>query len=285
MIDKEYDDNEQDTSEMKSDEFTLTNVLAFTSRSKAKAKPRRRTSAGSSTRTAPIGERTWADIEPEDYSPIACPVSAQLSTLLRHGRLLREDDGAIEFWRLKADLRNKFEHSQHGSDEMWKGKMAGGGALQGHSGPNSIDPSLRDNVQIPYKFFEYIYKIGCANQFTLHHEFGIDTRTKLEQKTDGILHGFWILWTRNTIRTTLTWPLHVVHGTSRTRGQDTKTRCVGSFFQLCQRKGLKFYQTKSNAIILHDTLPAYCVPKVVVMESGEIINEKGFVSLRPPPTI
>ena len=26
---------------------------------------------------------------------------------------------------------------------------------------------------------------------------------------------------------------------------------------------LKFYQTRSNANILHETLPAYCIPKVV----------------------
>ena len=35
-------------------------------------------------------------------------------------------------------------------------------ALQGHSGRNSIDPSLQDNVLIPNNFFEYIYHIGCA---------------------------------------------------------------------------------------------------------------------------
>ena len=55
--------------------------------------------------------------------------------------------------------------------------------------------------------------------------------------------------------------------------------------QLAQRKGLKFYQTRSNAIILYDTLPAYCIPKVVVMESGEIIYEKVHASPRPPPKI
>ena len=39
---KEDDDNEQETSEMKFEEFALkTNVLAFASRSKAKAKPRK----------------------------------------------------------------------------------------------------------------------------------------------------------------------------------------------------------------------------------------------------
>ena len=55
--------------------------------------------------------------------------------------------------------------------------------------------------------------------------------------------------------------------------------------QLAQRKGLKFYQTRSNAIILYDTLPAYCISKVVVMKSEEIICQKVFVSPRPPPNI
>ena len=84
---------------------------------KPKAKPQRRTPASLSTRTLPIGERKWTDVEPEDYSPVAYPVSKQLSTLLRHGHLPREDDGAIEFWRLKEYLRNNLVQSQHWSDE------------------------------------------------------------------------------------------------------------------------------------------------------------------------
>ena len=38
---------------------------------------------------------------------------------------------------------------------------------------------------------------------------------------------------------------------------------------LALKKGLKFYQTRSNAIILHETLPAYCIQKVVRMETGD----------------
>ena len=73
---------------MQFENFALTtNVLAFASRSKAQPKPRRPTSACSSTRTVPVSERSWTDIEPEDYSSIAYPVSKQLSTLLRHGHL------------------------------------------------------------------------------------------------------------------------------------------------------------------------------------------------------
>ena len=44
------------------------NVRAFANLSKAKAKPQRRTSASSFTKTLPNGERTWTDIEPQDYS-------------------------------------------------------------------------------------------------------------------------------------------------------------------------------------------------------------------------
>ena len=93
---KKDDDNEQFE-----DLALKTNVFALASRSKAKAKSRRRTLACSFTKTFPIVERKWTDVEPEDYSPVDYPVSKQLSTLLRHGHLLRED-GAIEFWRIKG---------------------------------------------------------------------------------------------------------------------------------------------------------------------------------------
>ena len=184
LSNKKENDNEQETSEMQFEDFALkTNVVDFASRSKAKAKPQRRTPASSSTRTIPIGERKWTDIEPEDHSPVAYPMSKQLSTLLRHGDLLREEDGAIEFWRLKEYLRKDFMQSQHWSDEKWKSTMAKGGgnkkifqhcthpsgqeilylrALHGNLGRNLNDPSLHDNVSIPNNFFEYIYHIGRA---------------------------------------------------------------------------------------------------------------------------
>ena len=46
-----------------------------------------------------------------------------------------------------------------------------------------------------------------------------------------------------------------------------------------------FYQTRSNATILYDTLPAYSISKVVVMKSEESKNQKVYVSPRPPPKI
>ena len=43
---------------------------------------------------------------------------------------------------------------------------------------------------------------------------------------------------------------------------------------LAIQKGLTFYQTRSNAIILQGTLPAYCLVKVVRLKTGEVLYEK-----------
>ena len=274
---------------------------------KGKSKTKKTSTTCSSTRTVPIREIIWIDVELGAQFDQAYPVAKKLNTLLRHGQLPREEDGAIEFWRLKDDLRNEFEHSQYWFDDMWKSKMAGGGgnkkriryctdpsgqeilylrALQGHSGRNPIDPSLQDNVLIPNIFFEYILSYWMCNQFTFHQKFRTDTgRTNFEQENRRYSLQRWIPWIGITgIRKSLIWPNHVLHRTSKS-GKGTRIRCIGSTKQLAQRKGLKFYRTRCNAIILHDTFPAYCISIVVVMKSEEIKYQKVHVSPRPPPKI
>ena len=54
---------------------------------------------------------------------------------------------------------------------------------------------------------------------------------------------------------------------------------------LAIREGSTFYQTRSNAIILQGTLPAYCIPKVEGLKSGEVLYERPYLSRRPPPKI
>ena len=78
---------------------------------------------------------------------------------------------------------------------------------------------------------------------------------------------------------------HVLHGTNRKKLKRHQDTVYWVDFQLAQQEGFKFYQARSNALILYDTLPAYCIRKVVVMESGEIIYEKVCASPRPPPKI
>ena len=125
---KDQDDNEQETSEMQFEEYALKlNAADFASRSKAKEKPQRRDSASSSTRTILIGQRTWTDVEPGKYSLSDFPVSKKLIYLLRHGGLPRDNDGAIEFWRIKDYLQDHFVFCHHWSDEKWKSAMVGVG--------------------------------------------------------------------------------------------------------------------------------------------------------------
>ena len=54
---------------------------------------------------------------------------------------------------------------------------------------------------------------------------------------------------------------------------------------LAIEEGLTFYQTRSNAIILQGTLPAYCISKVERLKTGEILCERRYLSPRPPPKI
>ena len=68
--------NEQENSGVQFEDYALkSNARACANRSKAKAKPQRRDPASSSTRTVPIGERTWTYVEPGEYSISDCEVS------------------------------------------------------------------------------------------------------------------------------------------------------------------------------------------------------------------
>ena len=44
--------------------------------------------------------------------------------------------------------------------------------------------------------------------------------------------------------------------------------------KLAQKRAFKFYQTRSNAIIFYDTLPAYCIPKAIMMGTEKSYTRK-----------
>ena len=51
------------------------------------------------------------------------------------------------------------------------------------------------------------------------------------------------------------------------------------------KEGLRFYQTKSNAIILQGVLPPSCIVKAERLKSGELLYTRQYLSPRPPPKI
>ena len=51
------------------------------------------------------------------------------------------------------------------------------------------------------------------------------------------------------------------------------------------KEGLKFYQTRSNAIILQGVLPPSCIVRAERLKSGEPLYKRQYLSPRPPPKI
>ena len=183
-------DSIQDNTEIPADpqeeEDVPTSSGVVAARSKAKAKPQPRESAGT-TATIPKHQRRWIDIEPSKQYLASYDLSKKVINLLRHNQTLqREQDGAIEFYKIKFHLRDHHPQIQNWSDDRWIACLAAGGgskrryqycsdylgsiiylrALQGHSGSNLIDPTLQDNVLIGTGIFHHIYHVGCA--FNLH---------------------------------------------------------------------------------------------------------------------
>ena len=159
-------DDTENLADSQEEEDVPTSSSVVAARSKVKAKPSPRESTG--TTTIPLSERTWIDIEPSKQDLESYNLSKKVVNLLRHNqKLRREEDGAIQFYKIKFHLRDHHPQIQNWSHDRWIACLAAGGgskryqycsdnsgtilylrALQGHYGSNLIDPTLQDNVLI-----------------------------------------------------------------------------------------------------------------------------------------
>ena len=215
------------------------------------------------------------------------PVLKQLSTLLRHGDLPREEDGAIEFWRLKDNLRNEFVHSQHWS-------MARDGGINFFNIVvirqdrkfffSKLFKVIQDAISLILHYMTmYQFRTissstllhRMCNQFTLHYEFWIDTgRTNFEQKTHGILYVWWS-YEQRTQRPKQNWPRSTASCKAGHHQKKWKKKhgVIGRD-KFCSKERIQVLSNKIERNHLYDTLPAYCILKALMMETGEIIYEK-----------
>ena len=152
------------------DQVPQTSIKVVAARSKANAKPQQREPVDTTT-TIPMHERRWIDVEPSEQTLAAYDLSKKVISLLRHNQTVqREEDGAIQFYRIKFHLRHHSSQVQHWSDDRWKSCLAAGGgskrryqycsdnsgrilylgALQGHSGNNLIDPTVEVLCTTPH---------------------------------------------------------------------------------------------------------------------------------------
>ena len=306
MIDSNNNDTEV-PEDLPEEQASQLKVKDFAARSKAKAKPQRREPVDYSPSIIPMKERKWIDIEPENSSLSAYEISKKEIHLLRQSQIAqREDEGEVHSRRIKNYLQSQFPQIPYWSDDRWKACLAAGGgakrryqyctdisgtiiyfrALQGHSGRNLIDLSLQDNVVIQSGFFQHIYHIGCA--FNLHSIIN-----------NGLIFGGQNSSKRQTVfflpidprdkghqdpaQIDFTVPRRAQYLHSAWKKHQDAVYWVD--IDLSIRKRLTFYQTRSNAIILEGTLPAFCIPTVVRLKTGEVLYEKAYISPRPPPKI
>ena len=174
----------------------------------------------------------------------------------------REEDGAVQFWRLKNYPQNQFPQIPHWSDDRWKSSLAAGGGAKSRyqyctdvSGNSVINNGLILGGQNSSKrqtvFFLPVDLMDKGHKDPEKIDLNVPRRAQY-------LHNAW------------------------KKHQDAENWVD---IDLAIRKGLTFYQTRSNAIILQGTLPAYCIPKVVRLKTGEVLYEKAYMSPRPPPKI
>ena len=263
------DDNEQQTSEMQLEDFALkSSVLAFASRSKAKAKPRRRTLASSSTKTVPIGERKWTDIEPETFVyRLPSVKTTEYSSLWSSSSRRRCSDWILEIKRLSSVPIRAFS-----TLVWWNVAECNVKKAEGTRKDYNIVLIHQDNKFFittgqcvnSGHFFEYICHMGCAINWHSITNWGL-------------IPGGQNLSKRQTVFASCMVPAEEVE-------ENIKTRCTRSIYNLLRRKDLcsiKLDRTQSS----FTTLPAYGFPKAILMETGAIMYEKVNASPRPPPTM
>ena len=275
-------------------------------RSKAKAKPQPRESSG--TTTIPFSERIWIDIVPSKQDFDSHNLSKRVINLLRHNQKVhREQDGAVQFCKIKFHVRDCSLSTQNWSDNRWLACLAAGGgpqrryqycsdslgsiiylrALQGHSGDSIIDLAMQDHVLISPGIFPYIYHVGS--------NFNISSIL-----SNGLIPGGQELSTRQSVFFLPVDPRDENHRDPenidysvprRARYvQNTWKRHQDTVFWIdidlgIIKEGLKFYQTRSNAIILQGVLPPSCIVRAERLKGGEPLYKRQYLSPRPPPKI
>ena len=200
-------DDTENLADPQEEQILQTSTSVVAARSKAKAKPQPRESTG--TTTIPLSERVWIDIEPSKQDLESHNLSKKIINLLRHNQKLhREQDGAIQFYKIKFPIRDYSLSTQNWSDNRWLACLAAGGgpkrryqycsdflgsiiylrALQGHSGDSLIDLALQDNVLIGPGIFPYIYHVGCTfNLYSIISNGLVPGGQKFKQKTNSVL--------------------------------------------------------------------------------------------------
>ena len=200
-----------------------------------------------------------------------------------------------------VEMKKDFVNAPHWSIEKWISVLAKGGgqkkrfqhclnpnylhqflylrAIQGHSG-STVNFCIARQCTVTRRFYRVFYHVGNekASRSIVNH---------------GLLPGGVSLRTgRQAVFFTVVNPMDNQDGLGETchKQESRHTKKSWKRFQntvcwcnlkLAQQKGLQFYQTRSNAVILHDTLLAEVMQKAICMKTKDQLSQRESVILRP----
>ena len=229
-------------------------------------------------------------------------MSKAITRLLRHDQSVpRGSDRAIHFSDIIEECRKqKFDDASQWFLEDWISTRGGAKksfqycvnpnssnqflylrAIQGHSGDNDVDPELQDNVLLPKGFTEYFYHVGKLNSII----------------RNGLIPGGRSI-KRGSLFTAAN-PMEDVSDMGETPCDITKPRIApykntwkrlrNTVFwcnvKLNHGRGLQFYQTRSHAVVLCNTLLATCNEKVVCMKTQNELYQQVRLTPRVPRVV
>ena len=153
---------------------------------------------------------------------------------------------------------------------------------QGHSGANKVDLSLLDSVKNSYMWSEYFCHDGSS--LCMHSIIHSDCRRKRDTKGRQT-----VFFTAFSLMTDFEEEKY--HDVTKPRKVQCKTKWKVFQDAVCwinlrnhQDKGLAFWQTRSNATVLHDSMPADCVERLVNTKTEETLYQKVSLFPRTPTT-
>ena len=155
-------------------------------------------------------------------------------------------------------------------------------AIQGHSG-STTNPALQENVLLPKDFTKHIYHVGNGKELRSIVNHGL------------IPGGVSLRMGRQAVFFTVVNPMDNQDGLGETlcdlthakiaQYQNTWKRFQNTVYwcnwKLAQQRGLPFYQTRSNALVFYNTLPAEFIDKAICMKTKDQLYERESVILKP----
>ena len=289
VMDSNNNNNTESPDDLSEEQALQMNVKDFACRSKAKSKTAKKRTCWLFTEhhSDERKELDWYWTR-ELLSLSAYEVSKKvIHHLIRHSQQVhREEDGAVQFWRIKKSS----EPIPTVYSSVWRSMESMLGSRRRSKKVAVLHWWFRNNHLFPsssrtFKTQSYLSFIAgqyCDSerilpiylpywmwiQSSFSHQLWTTTwRSKFEQvfflpidlrdKSHKDLEKDWLECT-----TSCTIPAQCM--------EETQDAVYWVDIDLAIEKGLTFYQTRSNAIILQETLPAYCIPKVVRLKTGEV---------------